>query len=239
MKKIISILMAMALALSVCGMLFSCGKEPNPAPGDPGQTEHTHVFDQKSTIDTYLASAATQDAPATYYFSCTCGEKGTETFENGNKLPSAIQNILDTINATVVEEITVKITTTTAGATLKATTKMTGTTNSVEYEVLNKLDINTIPGEMTTKETVDAKSGVNTIVISALSFADENFTESSYEDGVLTATVSNPSAFFGTEITTFTTAEITISIENNYFVEMTVSYTTTSGSEVTLVATFN
>ncbi len=46
-----------------------------------------HVFDQMVTTDTYLASAATCSGPALYYYSCSCGEKGTETFEYGNPAP--------------------------------------------------------------------------------------------------------------------------------------------------------
>lgn len=48
---------------------------------------HTHVFDQKNTNAKYLASAASCTAKATYYYSCTCGEKGTATFESGETLP--------------------------------------------------------------------------------------------------------------------------------------------------------
>lgn len=47
-------------------------------------TPHTHVFDQKNTDAKYLASAASCTAKATYYYSCTCGEKGTETFTVAN-----------------------------------------------------------------------------------------------------------------------------------------------------------
>ena len=45
-----------------------------------------HAYDQKVVSDTYLASAATCTAPAKYYYSCVCGAKGTETFENGDAL---------------------------------------------------------------------------------------------------------------------------------------------------------
>jgi len=45
--------------------------------------EHTHGYTEKVTSQTYLASEATCTAKATYYYSCTCGEKGTETFEYG------------------------------------------------------------------------------------------------------------------------------------------------------------
>ena len=47
------------------------------------QLGHTHVFDQEVVADGYKATEATCIAKATYYKSCACGEKGTETFENG------------------------------------------------------------------------------------------------------------------------------------------------------------
>ena len=52
-------------------------------PAAPSVPEHTHVFDQQVVSDAYLASPATADSPALYYYSCTCGEKGTETFSYG------------------------------------------------------------------------------------------------------------------------------------------------------------
>ena len=42
-----------------------------------------HVFDLKVATAEYLASEATCTQKATYYYSCVCGEKGTETFEHG------------------------------------------------------------------------------------------------------------------------------------------------------------
>lgn len=47
------------------------------------QLSHTHVFDKEVATDAYKASDATCTAKATYYKSCACGEKGTETFEYG------------------------------------------------------------------------------------------------------------------------------------------------------------
>ena len=43
-----------------------------------------HTYDQKVTEEKYLASAATCTADATYYHSCVCGAKGTETFAKEN-----------------------------------------------------------------------------------------------------------------------------------------------------------
>ena len=58
---------------SVCGMEYG---ELTP-----------HVFDQKVTTEKYLASEATCTQKATYYYSCVCGEKDTETFEYGELAP--------------------------------------------------------------------------------------------------------------------------------------------------------
>lgn len=54
-----------------------CGYEIEP------QIAHTHVFDQEVATDMYKATDATCQAKATYYKSCKCGAKGTETFEYG------------------------------------------------------------------------------------------------------------------------------------------------------------
>ena len=46
-----------------------------------------HVYDKQVAIAEYLASAATCTQKATYYYSCVCGEKDTETFEYGELAP--------------------------------------------------------------------------------------------------------------------------------------------------------
>lgn len=45
---------------------------------------HTHKFDQQVTTDAYLKTKATCQNKAVYYYSCTCGLKGEETFEYGD-----------------------------------------------------------------------------------------------------------------------------------------------------------
>ena len=42
-----------------------------------------HTYDKIVVTDDYKATNATCTAKATYYYSCTCGAKGTETFESG------------------------------------------------------------------------------------------------------------------------------------------------------------
>ena len=46
-------------------------------------TEHVHEYSVKNASPEYLATPATCTEKAKYYYSCSCGEKGTETFESG------------------------------------------------------------------------------------------------------------------------------------------------------------
>ena len=43
---------------------------------------HTHTYDRMNAVYPYLKSAANCNEGAVYYYSCTCGEKGTETFND-------------------------------------------------------------------------------------------------------------------------------------------------------------
>lgn len=47
------------------------------------ESSHTHSCTQQVATDEYLKDAATCTSKATYYYSCECGEKDTETFEHG------------------------------------------------------------------------------------------------------------------------------------------------------------
>ena len=44
---------------------------------------HQHVFDKKAVKSEYIKTATTTLLPGECYFSCECGEKGTETFSTG------------------------------------------------------------------------------------------------------------------------------------------------------------
>ncbi len=50
----------------------------------PSGTLLAHTYNQQNTAADYKASDATCIAKATYYYSCTCGAKGTTTFEYGD-----------------------------------------------------------------------------------------------------------------------------------------------------------
>ena len=47
---------------------------------------HTHTFDQQIATNAFKINDATCVLPATYYYSCACGEKGTEKFTKGTAL---------------------------------------------------------------------------------------------------------------------------------------------------------
>ncbi len=47
---------------------------------------HTHNYNQKNTDGKYLKANATCTSADEYYYSCSCGEKGNDTFTSGNAL---------------------------------------------------------------------------------------------------------------------------------------------------------
>ena len=49
---------------------------------------HVHVYDKAVATEDYLAQPATCETKTTYYYSCKCGVKGAETFEQGEILGS-------------------------------------------------------------------------------------------------------------------------------------------------------
>ena len=63
--------------------------------------EHKHAYTEEVIESKYLKTAATCETKAVYFYSCECGEKGTETFEYGDKLPH-------TFDKQVVSELYIK-----------------------------------------------------------------------------------------------------------------------------------
>ena len=47
---------------------------------------HRHKYNKQVIIDEYKASDADCEHAGTYYYSCSCGKLGTETFEYGEPL---------------------------------------------------------------------------------------------------------------------------------------------------------
>ena len=49
--------------------------------------KHAHTYDRQVISENYLAEKATCTTKARYYYSCSCGEKGSGTFEFGEFIP--------------------------------------------------------------------------------------------------------------------------------------------------------
>lgn len=58
-----------------------------------------HTYDQKVATSDHLASSATCEAKAKYYYSCTCGANGTNTFEDGDYAAHTVGTWADEIPA--------------------------------------------------------------------------------------------------------------------------------------------
>ena len=87
-KKIFKILSICLCALNF--VLVSCNSVTNEnsiesSTSDIESIEQIHEcsFKEKIAEEMYLKEAATCQAPAKYYYSCTCGEKGMESFQYG------------------------------------------------------------------------------------------------------------------------------------------------------------
>jgi len=76
MKKLLTVLLAFVLVFSLVFAFASCDMLG-------GDETHTHEFTKKVTDEKYLLYRSTCTTPASYYYSCECGEAGTETFTLG------------------------------------------------------------------------------------------------------------------------------------------------------------
>lgn len=94
MKKLILSALSLTFILSAAFFASGCGKKDN----------HTHSFTQEIAEDKYLASEATCTEKARYYYSCKCGEKGTETFGYGSPLGHKFTNYVSDGNAKCTED---------------------------------------------------------------------------------------------------------------------------------------
>ena len=79
MKKIIKTVFAFLICFVNVGF-SSCGNVSTSTP------KHVCEFNQQKVEEKYLVSKATCQNLAKYYFSCECGEHGTEFFESGTLL---------------------------------------------------------------------------------------------------------------------------------------------------------
>ena len=93
-RFLLSFVCLMMFALSMLS-LTACSENESP---------HTHVYDKKIVNDTFKASDATCEDKAEYYFSCSCGEIGTQTFESGEALGHNFTNYISDNNATTTND---------------------------------------------------------------------------------------------------------------------------------------
>ena len=77
--------------------------EPVPYKFSAGTLLIAHTYDQEVAAESYQATPATCTKQATYYKSCTCGAKGTETFASGDLLPHAWDGGVTTTQPTCTE----------------------------------------------------------------------------------------------------------------------------------------
>lgn len=99
-RKKLTVLLALLVVIVVTFAVFATGcdgllgnsgtqgdstGDGNVSDGPAGEQDgtHAHIFDRMVTEKKYLKSEATCTQKALYYYSCECGEKGTETFEYG------------------------------------------------------------------------------------------------------------------------------------------------------------
>ena len=94
MKKFI--LFALCLTFLASASLFMVGCK--------NKNKHTHSFTVETVADKYLLSAATCTQKATYFYSCKCGEKGSETFEYGDELGHSFTNYVSGNDATCTRD---------------------------------------------------------------------------------------------------------------------------------------
>lgn len=101
-RKILLAFLTLTLALCCACTVIACGDDDNG--GKPDEKHTTHTYDKKVADAQYLKSAATCTKKAEYYFSCECGEKGTETFEYGDLAAHVFNSYTSDNNATCVKD---------------------------------------------------------------------------------------------------------------------------------------
>ena len=75
MRKLFISILCITIASCALMLLGGCT--------NTSENDHVHSFTIKIIDDKYLASSAKPPQKARYYYACSCGEIGTETFEYG------------------------------------------------------------------------------------------------------------------------------------------------------------
>lgn len=77
-KHLRTILLVAFVVISTLCIAVGCGGEVEPT--------HEHQYNKQVANSDYLSKEATCDTVAEYFYSCECGEEGTETFKSGEPL---------------------------------------------------------------------------------------------------------------------------------------------------------
>lgn len=98
MKKLTLSILSFIFLLCAAIALVGCDNTGEQNSGS------THTFTEQKLEQQYLASEANCTEKATYYYSCICGEKGTQTFEYGNALGHSFTNYISDGNASCTQD---------------------------------------------------------------------------------------------------------------------------------------
>lgn len=129
------------------------GNGPGSEGNGPGE-EHTHAYTEENTAPKYLSSAASCTGAAKYFKSCTCGERGTETFTSGSPLPHS-----HTEEKTEDKFISAPATCESAAKYFKSCA--CGDIGSETFKSGNPSLHNTVDGECTTCHTRESTAGLS------------------------------------------------------------------------------
>jgi hypothetical protein len=77
-KRLLTILLVILTVCITSICCIACGGN-----GGEGAPIHTHEFIRKDVSNKYIKTEADCENDGVYYYSCNCGEKGTETFSFG------------------------------------------------------------------------------------------------------------------------------------------------------------
>lgn len=86
MRRRIFRVLSLIIAILSFSTFFACTEEV-----------HEHIFYKKDVEQKYLAQEANCTEKSKYYYSCDCGEHGTETFDVGESLGHSYENYVCTI----------------------------------------------------------------------------------------------------------------------------------------------
>lgn len=87
LTSLLSFTLAFLTLIFACNLPVVASMITDPPGFDDFEGCGIHSYDQAVVASKYLASVVTCSKKATYYYSCYCGAKGTETFEHGGTLP--------------------------------------------------------------------------------------------------------------------------------------------------------